>query len=475
MHCSLLAFCTFAPVYLHTDVQVEQPDAKLTSEELHSLQTVNKDDLVWIEIGVTGVGKSTLGNFLLGKHVFEVGGALVSVTDKAQVGCSVLDRHCMCIVDTPGFGDTHRMGTQNAEAENLAKYAAHLIVELSKTMLMARHGVHAFFVVVRADSRELFSTKKLLDLLDILGNYWDHTILVFTHGKEFDKESEDKQYEKFEAALNNPDFPEVWKTLVEKVSKRYVIVEPEDWKDDKEYHARKVKELKEHSSAIVAAHGPYNDTLHSLLKEYIETAKLELHNEFEDMGSPKAEVAALQVAFQNITAMLHKLIRIKLAGEVDTELLQEMAKTKEEELSEVRRQRDQLYQQLLKEQEERRRAQEAEDRAREAQRVAEEQAMVAREAEEKARVAREAEEKARKELEKYLKKPPFEERVVETRVSSGNFHNWEWVHSAEAVDVATGITANARNYRTKDGAKKHARINLKAILLDRGIIRKEIK
>ena len=197
---------------IHTDVQVEKLDVKLSREELHSLQTVSEDDLVWIEIGVTGVGKSTLGNFLLGKHVFEVGGALVSVTGKAQVGCSVLDGHRMCIVDTPGFGDTHHMGTQNTEAENLANDAAHLVVELSKTMLMARHGVHAFLVVVRADSRELFSTTKLLDLLDILGNYWDHTILVFTHRKEFDKESEDKQYEKFEEMLSNPDCPEVWKT-----------------------------------------------------------------------------------------------------------------------------------------------------------------------------------------------------------------------------------------------------------------------
>ena len=436
---------------------------KLTREELHSLQTVNKDDLVWIEIGVTGVGKSTLGNFLLGRHVFKVEGGLVSVTDKGQVGCSVLDGHRMCIVDTPGFGDTHRMGTQNTEAENLANDAAHLVVELSKTMLMARHGVHAFFVVVRADSRELFSTTKLLDLLDILGNYWDHTILVLTHGKEFDKTSEDKQYEKFEAMLNSPSCPEMWKTLVEKVNKRYVIVEPEDWKDDRAYYARKVKELKEHSSAIAAAHGPYNDTLHSLLKEYIETAKLELRNEFKDMDSPEAQVAALQVAFQNVTAMLYKLIRIKLAGGVDTELLQEMAKTKEEELSEVRRQRDQLHQQFLKEQEEKRRAQEAENRAREAQRVAEEQA----------RVAREAEEKARRELEEYLKKPTFAERVVEARITRKGFYRWEYVYTAEAVDVATGTTAKARNYKSEGGAKEHARINLKAILLEKGIIRKD--
>ena len=92
---------------------------------------------------------------------------------------------------------------------------------------------------------------------------------------------------------------------------------------------------------------------------------------------------------------------------------------------------------------------------------------------EQARVAREAEEKTRRELEEYLKKPTFEERVVETHVYKSNFYKWEWVHSAKAVDVATGITAKAQNYESKGGAKEHARINLKAILLEKGIIRKD--
>ena len=442
----------------------------LSNEELHSLQNVSEKDLVWVEIGVTGVGKSTLGNFLLGKNAFKVGGALVSVTEKAQVDCSTMDGQRLCIVDTPGFGDTHRMGTQNTEAENLSNEAAHLIVELSKTMLMARHGIHAFFVVVRADSRELFSTTKLLDLLDILGNYWNHSILVFTHGKEFDKTNEKKQYEKFEEMLSSPRCPDVWKTLIEKVSRRYVIVEPEDWKDDKEYCRRKVTEVKRHSDAIVVANGPYNDALHSLVREYIETAKLKLRHKFSDVDSPEAHVAALQVAFHNITAMLHKLIRIKLAGGVDTEKLQRMVEAKEDKLSEVRKERDLLFQQFLKEQEDKRRAQEAEERAREAVRKAEKEA---RDKEEERRVAREAAEKAQRELDEYLKKPTFAERVVETRITREGFYRWEYVYTAEAVDVATEIRAKAKNYESKGGAKEHARTNLKAILLERGIIRKD--
>ena len=442
----------------------------LTKEELHSLQSVGENDLVWVEIGVTGMGKSALGNFLLGKNAFQVRSGLQSVTEKAQVDCSTVNEQRVCIVDTPGFGDTRHIATKNTEAENLAKDAAHLIVELSKTMLMARHGIHAFFVVVRADSRELFSTIKLLDLLDILGNFWNHSILVFTHGKEFDETSEEKQYEEFEEMMRSPSCPEIWQTLIKKVSKRYVIVECKDWKDDKEYHGRKVMEFRRHSSFIVSAHGPYSDTLLSLIREYIETAKLELRHQFSDVDSPEAQVAALQVAFQNITAMLHKLIRIKLAGGVDTELLQKMVAAKEEQLFEVRKQRDQLHKQFLKEQEEKRKAQEEEEKERKAKREAEERE---RAMAEERRLALEAEEKARKELEEYLKKPTFAERVVEARITRQGFKKLEWKCSAEAEDVATGIKAKAKDYYSKDGAKEHARINLKAILLERGIIRKD--
>ena len=47
------------------------------------------------------------------------------------------------------------------------------------------------------------------------------------------------------------------------------------------------------------------------------------------------------------------------------------------------------------------------------------------------------------------------------------------MHSAEVVDVATGIRAEAKNYKSRGGAKEHARANLKAKLLEQGIIRKD--
>ena len=74
-------------------------------------------------------------------------------------------------------------------------------------------------------------------------------------------------------------------------------------------------------------------------------------------------------------------------------------------------------------------------------------------------------------VKKKILKPTFSERVITVTVSFGNVYAWQWVYTAEAVDEATGISAKAQNYQSKSGAKKHALENLKAILLDRGIIR----
>ena len=147
-----------------------------------------------------------------------------------------------------------------------------------------------------------------------------------------------------------------------------------------------------------------------------------------------------------------------------------MVEAKENKLSEVRKERDLLFQQFLKEQEDKCRAQEAEERAREAVRKAEKEA---RDKEEESKVACEAAEKAQRELKEYLKKPTFAERVVETRITRHNIYAWKEVYTAEALDVATGIRAKAQNYHTEGGAKENARKFLKAILLEREIIRKD--
>ena len=94
-------------------------------------------------------------------------------------------------------------------------------------------------------------------------------------------------------------------------------------------------------------------------------------------------------------------------------------------------------------------------------------------AEEERLIVQKEKEEAQRKLEEYLKKPTFNERRIEADVYRSGLYKWEYVHSAEARDVATGITAKAKNYKSKGGAIEHAKLSLKAILLDKGIIRKD--
>lgn len=69
-----------------------------------------------------------------------------------------------------------------------------------------------------------------------------------------------------------------------------------------------------------------------------------------------------------------------------------------------------------------------------------------------------------------VKKPTFEERNVDCHVYKSNFYRGEWVRSAIATDVATGISEKGKNYKSESGAMKHARDNLRTTLKSRGII-----
>ena len=439
-----------------------------------------------MELGVTGAGKSCLGNFILGQdNVFPESEIIINAeTQNASMESTTFDGEKLCIIDTPGLGSTLRLGKHKSEAMDIAEDASYHITELTKMMLMTKQGISASLIVVPLHHRDYAGLQQLLDFFDILGSYWDHSVIVFTHGKALGSTEED-QYKTLNYLLSeDPECPLILKSLVEKVNRRFVITEAKDWRSDTDYRHRVVSKIRTFSDAITKQHGRYQDNLQSIGTEALEKAKLELRHKFEDMESPEAKAAIFQSTFQRVREVVYKLVKIKLADGEDVDKLKEMATVKEKELSDIRRQRDLLHQEFLEEQKRRREAEQEQRRLAEEKHKEEERRKQAEEEQrreaERRRIAEEErlreqkeKEEAQKKIEEYLKKPTFNERRIEAHVYHSGIHDWEYKHSAEARDIATGITAKAKNYESKGGAIEHAKLNLKAILLDKGIIRKD--
>ena len=187
-------------------------------------------------LGVTGAGKSTLGNLLLNCYkegrlsvTFQVArSSLKSQTKNASLGAVLVKdgdiEQKICIIDTPGLGDTQNIGKHKSKAVNIAEDASSLITELTSIIQRTRIEVSTFLVVIPLNAKEHSGTENLLDFLEILGDYWKHSIVVLTHGGELGS-SESEQYDEFRCVLDDSDCPPIWQTLREKASDRFVIVE----------------------------------------------------------------------------------------------------------------------------------------------------------------------------------------------------------------------------------------------------------
>ncbi|KAJ8042410.1 GTPase IMAP family member 7 [Holothuria leucospilota] len=117
-------------------------------------------------IGKTGVGKSSLANYILHEERFKVGETSNRCTTKYQDEETKVGEEKLQIIDTPGFFDTNR-------DNNLA------VSEIKRAQKDAEEGFHAFIFVANAkgprDTTNVYNK--------ILGKYRgirDYLIVVFT-------------------------------------------------------------------------------------------------------------------------------------------------------------------------------------------------------------------------------------------------------------------------------------------------------
>ena len=119
---------------------------------------------------LSGLGKSALGNAILGERKFEAKLSLKSETSVCNAGERCFDERRLIVVDTPGLFDT------TADPKHVTK-------EIAKVVLISAPGPHCFIVTISARNRFTEEAQKTIDLLCKIfgGNVLDYCVVVFTN------------------------------------------------------------------------------------------------------------------------------------------------------------------------------------------------------------------------------------------------------------------------------------------------------
>nr|XP_022287296.1 GTPase IMAP family member 7-like isoform X2 [Crassostrea virginica] len=120
-------------------------------------------------IGKTQVGKSTIGNIILGFHAFDTKLSAASVTSKTE--CKENDRFGkqLVVVDTPGFFHTEL--TEEELRNEYCKWSEHI-----------SPGIQAIVLVIQAERFTEEDEKTFKFFKTLFGdNLKDYLIVVFTH------------------------------------------------------------------------------------------------------------------------------------------------------------------------------------------------------------------------------------------------------------------------------------------------------
>jgi len=252
---------------------------------LHVFYNVGAEIAVMLT-GVTGAGKSSACNFLFGEKVFEVGMGMVSVTSKSAASEMEVNGKRVQLVDTPGFCDDFEKDEERVN-------------ELGKAILYAKAGVHAIALVINASHRFTAAEAKALEEIELLGQLWGFMFIIFTAANCYG-ESEQKQREVVISTLDSPKCPEHLKTLMERVNRRFMMLE--SLNSSTEYRNLKVREFFAMVDHIYSTNKRlYSNKLFVKANELYQEAKWKEQNREEELR--KAQEGVLKMTAEMAAAM----------------------------------------------------------------------------------------------------------------------------------------------------------------------------
>ncbi|XP_055870845.1 uncharacterized protein LOC106050165 [Biomphalaria glabrata] len=140
------------------------------------------DEVDLLLIGKTGNGKSSLGNSIMRKAVFEFNDTLSTVTQAIADAVCEFHGTRIKVVDGPGIGDIDK---------SQEKGTVDIINSMSEAIAINPRGYHAFLLVFKFGSRLTSEDKNVISILKkIFGEsfFVKYCILVMTCGDQFESD-----------------------------------------------------------------------------------------------------------------------------------------------------------------------------------------------------------------------------------------------------------------------------------------------